>query len=228
MINILLIDDDPTVQDIFRAALNPTVRLDYCGSISEAKKFLLSKDYKLVVIDLFFDKEKSIDFLLDLKLKNPEILRRIIMITGKGEIDDEIEAHQFGILDYLKKPLNLKLLKAVVEKHLINNENQSFDVRTIGPFKVDLNEQSILLIDDGKIEKSLELTLKEYKILKLLIDNAGRVLSREKIMEIVWEESSDSLTRTVDMHISTLRKKIKPHSNLLETKRGVGYILNIG
>lgn len=227
MINLLLVDDDPTIQDIFRAALNPTVRLDYCSSIAEARRLLLSKDYKLVVIDLFFDKEKSIDFLLDLKLKNPEILRKIIMITGKGEIDDEIEAHQFGLLDYLKKPLNIKLLKAVIEKHLINNENQSFDSKIIGPFKVDLNEQKISLLGDNGVEEHLELTLKEYKILKLFIDNDGRVLSREKIMEVVWEDSSESLTRTVDMHISTLRKKIKPYSKLLETRRGVGYILNI-
>ncbi len=146
----------------------------------------------------------------------------IIMMTAKAQDVDKIDAYSFGVSDYVTKPFNMDVLVALIEnkvKYAINNEKS--EVHLFGDMEHHPNIHS--LIRKGK---KVELTILENRILLYFLKNANKVINREELMMVVWGYNSDVNTRTLDMHIVRLRKKIesnpdRPH--FMQTVRGVGY-----
>ncbi|WP_411275587.1 response regulator transcription factor [Daejeonella sp.] len=146
----------------------------------------------------------------------------IIMMTAKAQDVDKIDAYSFGVSDYVTKPFNMDVLVALIDnkvKFVINNEKS--EVYRFGNMEHHPNTHS--LMRDGK---KIELTILENRILLYFLKNANTVINRDELMMVVWGYNSDVNTRTLDMHIVRLRKKIennpdRPH--FMQTVRGVGY-----
>lgn len=146
----------------------------------------------------------------------------IIMMTAKAQDVDKIDAYNMGVSDYVTKPFNMDVLVALIDnkvKFVINNEKS--EVYRFGNMEHHPNTHSLLR--DGK---KIELTILENRILLYFLKNANTVINRDELMMVVWGYNSDVNTRTLDMHIVRLRKKIennpdRPH--FMQTVRGVGY-----
>ena len=141
------------------------------------------------------------------------------MITAKGSEYDKVIGLDSGADDYIAKPFGimelLSRIKAVLRR--VGNSEQVTEL-TINDLVMNLERHTVYVGD-----KKINLTLKEFNLLKYLLENINIVLSREKILEKVWEYEYEGETRTVDVHIRTLRRKLGESGALIETVRGVGY-----
>ncbi len=149
----------------------------------------------------------------------------IIMLTAKAQDVDKIDAYNFGASDYVTKPFNMDVLVAMLDskvKFLLNTDRS--EIHKFSNMEHHPNIHT--LIRDGK---KIELTILENRILLYFLRNPGKVISRDDLMQEVWGYNSDVNTRTLDMHIVRLRKKIEinpDNPQLLQTVRGVGYKFN--
>ena len=144
------------------------------------------------------------------------------MLTAKNTEHDKIEGLDVGADDYITKPFSIKELLArinsVLRRYNVNNTN-TVDILTINNLKIDLQKHEVL-----KNNERIELTFKEFELLRLLLENRGKVLSRNYLLDKIWGYEYYGETRTVDVHIRHLRKKIENDSDkYIETIRGVGY-----
>ena len=146
----------------------------------------------------------------------------VIMITAKAQDVDKIDAYNFGVSDYITKPFNMEVLMALLEnkvKFIVNSDKPDI----IKFANMEHHPSTHMLMRDGK---KVELTILENRILLYFLKNQNKVINRDELMMVVWGYNSDVNTRTLDMHIVRLRKKIEnnpEHPMLLQTVRGVGY-----
>ncbi len=146
----------------------------------------------------------------------------VIMITAKAQDVDKIDAYNFGVSDYITKPFSMEVLMALIEnkvKFIVNSDKSEF----IKFANMEHHPSTHMLMRDGK---KVELTILENRILLYFLKNQNKVINRDELMMVVWGYNSDVNTRTLDMHIVRLRKKIEnnpEHPMLLQTVRGIGY-----
>lgn len=216
---LLVIDDDIEIYKLLQKTLNPLISLDYKEALPAVREL---DNYDIIVLDMMLEKVNSLEFLKELREQESPLLQKIILLTGAGGVDEEIETHRLGLRDYVKKPFNRKVFSALLDKHLLLLKKSSHPIK-YGPFYLEISDHVVLL---GDKKEKLDLTNIEYKLLRILIEANGRIVTREKLMEEVWHIDDDTQTRTVDMHVSALRKKLQPHDTHLKTKRGVGYYLD--
>lgn len=216
ILKLLLIDDDPSIHLLIKKTLNPLISLESSLILCSPDKL---ESFDLIILDLMLEKVSSLDFLNEISEQHEHLLSKIILLTAAGNDDVEIETHRLGVRDYVKKPFNPKVLTALIDKHLGQLKKSSAGSK-YGVFHLNLTDFSVS-IDMNKID----LTTTEFKVMRMLIESRGRVVTRERLMTEVWDIDDETQTRTVDMHMSSLRKKIAPYESLLKTKRGVGYYL---
>ena len=204
------------------------------------KDFLIKEDYKVIeaadgeeCLKEFNEKKEKIDLiLLDVmmpKLDGWSVLRQIrieskvpvIMLTARGEEQDELFGFDLGVDEYISKPFSPKILVARV-KALLNRtkekENTKIDYNGI---VIDYDGRTVMV--DGK---NVEMSLREYELLTYLVENKGIALSREKILNNVWNYDYYGDSRTIDSHIKKIRHKLGKKGKYIETIRGVGYKFN--
>ncbi len=201
------------------------------------KDFLVQKDFKVIeaengeqALEVFEENSKKINLiLLDVmmpKLDGWSVLRQIrqiskvpiIMLTARGEEQDELFGFELGVDEYISKPFSPKILVARVEailKRIMQNQN---DVKDYGGITIDSAGRTVKV--DGK---DIEMSLREYELLKYLVDNEGVALSRDKILNNVWNYDYYGDSRTIDSHIKKIRHKLGKKGKYIETMRGVGY-----
>jgi len=224
---ILLIDDDVDVKNTVAKALNPLVSLDYAQTLAAASNLTRVNNYTLVLLDIFLGDENGID-LLELRQHTGFLdPAHTIIITSDKDLENEIKGHDLGVRDFLRKPFNCKLLRSILDKHLMQVLKTPKKSICEGPFFLDLIKHEGYIDQDGH-KNFLDLTQKEFQILKFFIERKGQVFSRDVIFDRLWDEESNSLSRTVDMHISSLRKKIIPFSDAIKNKRSIGYFFELG
>lgn len=142
----------------------------------------------------------------------------IFMLTAKGEETDELFGFELGVNEYVKKPFSPRILVARVNSLLQRKAGNDMEVETIGALEVDKKGRFITLD-----KKRLELSPKEYELLILLIVNRGQALSREQILNSVWDFNYYKGMRTVDTHVKKLRKKLESYAFYIQTVRNYGY-----
>ena len=145
----------------------------------------------------------------------------VIMMTAKSQDADKIDAYAFGVSDYITKPFNMDVLVALIENKIKYFVSTPAENVTFGNTEHQPNTH--MLVREGK---RIELTILENRILLYFLQNTGRVISRDELMEVVWGYTSNVNTRTLDMHIVRLRKKIEVNPDrpaYLVTVRGMGY-----
>lgn len=201
------------------------------------KDFLKQKNYNTLEADdgeealkVFEEnKEKIILILLDVmmpKLDGWSVLRQIrqtskvpiIMLTARGEEQDELFGFELGVDEYISKPFSPKILVARVEALLKRTAGDSKELQDVGGIQID--EQGRTVSVDGK---QIELSLREYELLVYLVENQGIALSRDKILNNVWNYDYYGDSRTIDSHIKKIRKKLGKKGKYIETIRGIGY-----
>ncbi len=189
----------------------------------EALKLARDKSIDIIILDLMLPKVDG----LSVCQKIREFSRvPIIMLTAKTEDMDKIMGLEYGADDYMTKPFNILELKARVKailRRVQNGGNESGRARTTGGGEVAL-DYNLRKIRIG--ERWIELTAKEFDLIDLLVSNAGKVYSRESLLDIVWGYDYPGDIRTVDVHVRRLREKIEPNPaepKYIITKWGVGY-----
>ena len=142
----------------------------------------------------------------------------IIMLTARGEEQDELFGFELGVDEYISKPFSPKILVARVEALLKRTTKHVNNIYEIGGIEIDTDGRTV------KVDsKPIELSLREYELLKYLIDNKGIALSRDKILNNVWNYDYYGDSRTIDSHIKKIRHKLGKKGKYIETMRGVGY-----
>lgn len=201
------------------------------------KDFLLQKEYKILeasdgeeALKIFKENSEKINLiLLDImmpKLDGWSVLRQIrqnstvpiIMLTARAEEQDELFGFELGVDEYISKPFSPKILVARVEALLRRTMKQTTNIVNIGGIQLDIDGRTVK-VDD----KTIELSLREYELLKYFIDNKGIALSRDKILNNVWNYDYYGDSRTIDSHVKKLRHKLGKKGKYIETMRGVGY-----
>lgn len=219
---IWCVDDDNAIRDIEVYTLESTgYKARGFSDGAQMFKALHNDKPKLIVLDIMLPGEDGVEILK--KLRSNPATRKIpvIMATAKSSEIDKIQSLDLGADDYLVKPFGVmemvSRIKAVLRRC---GEDEFEDELSIGGILLNPYTRNVT-VDSEKIS----LTYKEFELLKLFMKNPGIVLSREKLLLEVWGTDFMGETRTVDMHIKTLRKKIGTYSYLIETVIGVGYKL---
>ncbi len=174
----------------------------------------------LILLDIMLPGEDGLEILS--KLKASEVTKDIpvIMVTAKGAEYDKVKGLDCGADDYITKPFGMMEFIARVRAVLRRTGREDKDNATlqIGDLQILVQQHQVLVAG-----QKVTLTLKEFELLKFLMENQGIVLSRDRLLGHVWGYDFDGETRTVDVHIRTLSQKLGPCGELIETVRGVGY-----
>lgn len=187
---------------------------------SQLFKALPEHPASLILLDIMLPEEDGLAILQ--KLKSSEVTRDIpvIMVTAKGAEYDKVKGLNCGADDYITKPFGMMEFIARVRAVLrrTGKEDKENATLQIGELQVLVQQHQVLAAG-----RKVTLTLKEFELLKYLMENQGIVLSRDRLLGHVWGYDFDGETRTVDVHIRTLRQKLGGCGELIETVRGVGY-----
>ena len=219
---IWCVEDDPSIREIEVYALNST-GLEARGFADGAELWeALQKDMpERVVLDVMLPGEDGVAILK--RLKEDERLRDIpvIMATAKSTEFDKVQSLDLGADDYITKPFGMMEMVSRVKAVLRRSQPK----QTASLLKMDgltLDESQHTVTIDGQ---RVVLTYKEYELLRLFLSHPGMAFSREQLLQTVWNTDYAVETRTVDMHIRTLRQKLGEYGRYIETIRGVGYRL---
>ena len=184
---------------------------------------LQTKNPDLLLLDIMLPEEDGISILKKLRSNPKTSTIPVIMLTAKDSEYDVVTGLDSGADDYVTKPFGMMALvsriKAVLRRYEKSDSHK--ELLEAGGIKIDENQHTVFAGN-----QQLFLTVKEFDLLDLLIKNRGNVLTREQLLESVWGLSSEIESRTVDVHIRTLRAKLGEYEKNIETIRGVGYKFN--
>ncbi len=217
---IYLVEDDANIRELVVYTLNST-GFDAYGfeRPSEYYKAMERQLPQLVLLDIMLPEEDGLSILKKLKSSQKTQHIPVIMLTAKGTELDKVKGFELGADDYIAKPFGMMELVARVKARLRNRTESS----ALSEYKVRklyvCPEKHIVTVDG----ENVQLTLKEFEMLCMLLQNRQVVLSRDQILNSVWGYSFDGENRTVDVHIRTLRQKLKSAGDVIETVRGIGY-----
>ena len=218
---IYIVEDDESIREIEEFALKNAGHKVL--GFSDAKSFYRKLDEilpDLCLLDIMLPDENGNEIAKKLK-RRPETKRiPIIMVTAKTTEVDLVKGIEDGADDYIKKPFSVMELIAKVKAIL--RRSMPEDVKLIEVDGLVLNNEKHEVLLDGK---PVELTFKEYELLQYLMINKGIVLSRDSIMDKIWGLSYEGESRTLDMHIKTLRQKLGDFGSRIRTIRNVGYVI---
>lgn len=217
---IFCVEDDASIRDLMVYTLNasgyPAQGFPEGSSFWAAMK---ETTPELVILDIMLPGEDGIEILKKLRSSPVTEDVPVIMATAKGSEYDKVVGLDLGADDYLSKPFGmmemLSRIRAVLRRVTPRREK---DILRCGGVTMD-NSRHIVTADG----RELALTLKEYRLLKLLMENPTRVFSRDELLALVWGDEHIGETRTVDVHIGTLRTKLGACGGCIQTVRGVGY-----
>jgi len=223
MKNILVVEDDKNIRELIEFNLEDAGFSVVEAADGEEALDNISAEIDLVVLDLMLPKIDGMEVCR--KIRGNDELRKIpiIMLTAKGEEVERILGLEMGADDYMTKPFSprelIARIKAIfrrIKESRSESEQIEDEIIEIGSLSLDISRHEV----EYEGEK-IALTPKEFELLRYLLVNQGRVLSRELLLEKIWGYEYAGDTRTVDVHIRRLRKKI--NESLIETVRGVGY-----
>lgn len=220
---ILVVEDDKEIQELITYFLiKEGYEVDRASDGLEGLKLLKENKNDLVVLDLMLpnlDGKNFTKIVRDISSEYGEPV--IIMLTAKTEIEDVLDGLEIGADDYMKKPFDPRELVLRIKKFLKTTDREIKNERY--RFKdIEIDESRHMVIANGE---EVELSKKEYDLLLLLVKNKDLVITRERILDKVWNSNYYTGDRTVDVYISKLRDKIPELSECIKTVKGVGYKL---
>ena len=218
---IYIVEDDISIREIETIALKNSNYI--VQAFENASDFYKKVDQiipDLVLLDVMLPDEDGYEIVRKLR-KNPATRRLpVIMVTAKSTEMDMVKGLDDGADDYIKKPFSVMELLSRVKALLRRTQEDAPVTMSVSDVTMDVDKHMVTA--GGNV---VELTFKEFELLRYLMLNAGVVLSRESIMQQVWDTDFEGETRTVDMHIKTLRQKLGDSSKIIRTVRNVGYVV---
>ena len=174
---------------------------------------------ELVLLDIMLPNEDGLSILRRLRADHRTAEIPVIMVTAKGTEYDKVQGLDMGADDYIAKPFGMSELVARVRARLRRSAaRRDSNLYIVGKLRLDKLAHSVTV--DGA---EVQLTLKEYELLRFLLENQGVAFSREQLLDHIWDYGYAGGTRTVDVHIQTLRAKLGECGGMIETVRGIGY-----
>ena len=218
---IFCVGDDAAIRKLMIYALN-AAGFDAMGFEDGSAFFEALNEQKpqMVMLDIMLPGEDGITILKKLRARSDTRRVPVIMTTAKGEEYDKVIALDLGADDYLAKPFGMLEMVSRVRAVLRRMEPAIPQEACLEAGALVLDSVSHRVLVDGR---EIPLTLKEYDLLYILMNNRGRAFTRDALLSAVWNDDFMGETRTVDVHIGTLRAKLGPCASLIETVRGVGY-----
>lgn len=219
---IYVVEDDKNISEIESFALkNSGYEVEAFQDAGSFREKMADRKPDLVLLDIMLPDEDGLTTLSKLR-KNKETAKLpIIMVTAKTAEIDKVKGLDMGADDYLTKPFGVMELISRVKALLRRTEPAEAEkVLQIGPIILDVEKHAVSVNGEN-----CELTYKEYELLKLMLMNAGMVTKRDTILERVWGTDYEGESRTLDMHIKTLRQKLGEAGSRIKTVRNVGYLL---
>ena len=222
---ILVIEDEPAIADNITYALSTEgFTVEWCSIGADALKRLAAASYDLIVLDVGLPDISGFELCKEIRKISAV---PIIFLTARAAEVDRIVGLELGADDYMAKPFSPRELaarvKAILRRIASVHTEKAHSAKLKTPFRIDEDRKQISFF-----EKVLDLSRYEYRLLKILVGRPGWVFSREKLMELAWEEPEMSLERTVDAHVKSLRAKLReitPDIEAIITHRGLGYSL---
>lgn len=218
---IFILEDDDNIRKLINYSL--------LSQGFEVKDFAHPSDFwtalkefhpQLILLDIMLPQEDGISILKKLRSNPKTSTIPIIMLTAKDSEYDIVAGLDAGADDYVTKPFGMMALvsriRAVLRRYEKNDSNK--ELIQAGNIKIDENQHTVFCGNN-----QLFLTVKEFDLLVLLLKNRGNVLTRQQLLEHIWDVSADIESRTIDVHIRSLRQKLGDDGNSIETIRGVGY-----
>ncbi|MFT3994538.1 MAG: response regulator transcription factor [Dysgonomonas sp.] len=222
--DILLVEDNSRISEFVVKGLEESgYFVVLADNGTEARRLIGQREWSIILLDIMLPDIDGFELLQYTRYK--KINTPILILSALGEADDKVKALDMGADDYLAKPFHFKELIArinALSRRAKLNYDSSPEILQCDDLK--------LYLDQHKVErgnKIIKLTLQEFKLLKLLMENANRVLTRSQILDTVWGINYDSNTNVIDVYISYLRNKIDIDGlpKLIETVKGRGYLI---
>ena len=220
-VKIAVIEDDENMRLLIAQRLiQESFQVIEAAEGNAAQALILEEQPHIVLLDWMLPGKSGMEICT--ALRQHDYAGIVIMVTAKAQDVDKIDAYHFGVSDYITKPFNMEVLIALLNnkvKYIVNAEKSD----SVKFANMEHHPNSHLLMREGK---KVELTILENRILLYFLKNRNKVINREELMLVVWGYNSDVNTRTLDMHIVRLRKKIEVNPEMplfVQTVRGIGY-----
>ena len=217
-IKVLVVDDESRMRKLVSDFLTRDgYEVIEAGDGEEAVEiFFQNKDIAVILLDVMMPKMNGFEVCREIRehSKVP-----IIMLTAKGGENDELNGFELGVDEYISKPFSPKILVARVEA-ILRRTNQTDEAQTLTAGAITIDQSARIVTIDGK---PVELSYKEFELLTYFMENAGIALSREKILNSVWNYDYFGDARTIDTHVKKLRSKMGSHGDYIKTIWGMGY-----
>ena len=218
---IVCVEDELNIQELIVYTLNSTgYKATGVSNGVQLDEFLKLQIPELILLDLMLPDESGLEILKRLRENKRTKEIPVIILTAKSSEMDKILGLDSGADDYITKPFSMLELISRIKAVLRRTSKETSDVLVFRDLKMDLSKH-IVMVENEKIA----LTLKEYELLKKLMQNPGVVCSRDMLLDEIWGYDYYGESRTVDVHIRTLRSKLGKAETYIETIRGVGYKL---
>ena len=220
---LLVVEDEKKLNDLITKKLEKEYYgVDSCFDGEEAIRYVEGTEYDAIILDIMLPKLDGFEVIKRIRAKKNKV--PILLLTARDNIDDKVKGLDYGADDYLVKPFIFEELMARIRVLLRRNSGNADNVVTIANLKVDLDAKTVFRDD-----KLIKLSAREYSVLEYLIRNKGKILSRERIEDHIWNYDYEGGTNVIDVYIRYLRKKIDDSytPKLIHTVRGLGYVLRV-
>ena len=218
---ILLIEDEEILSNTIKSVLKDEYEVDQAFDGLEGELYAKQDIYDAIILDLMLPEKNGYEVLEEIrkeKIKTP-----VIILTAKDTLNDKLKGFQKGADDYLTKPFEKEELKArIIAIARRNNLNFYKDELLFKDLKINLNKRKAYIN-----ENELKLQGKQFDMLEYLVNNTGRILTKDQIFDKIWGFESDTMTNVVEVYASGIRKELKKYGydKYLKTVRGAGYMI---
>ncbi len=225
MKKILLVEDSQEIFQMVELSLNSISGVDWVKNISDAREAIAKKQYDLFLLDMELPDGNGVDLCSLITTKSPESI--IFFLTSHSDLSEKVLSFSAGADDYITKPFQPLELKARVEARF-RKLDQAQDAKNHfqwDEMEIDTLTQEVKIKEDDNWV-NVELTALEFKLLIYFATRVGHVIKRDKILDDLWGKDVHVYPRSVDTHVSKLRKKLGPASDLIASIHGAGYKFN--
>lgn len=217
--SLLILDDDIDMHALVKQATPSLVQFYAETKTQAALTRMQSTSIDILVLDLHLgDKEHGYNFLEQAKNVLTTLPPLILVLTASEEEADEVRAHDLGVAAFVRKPIRANAFRALIEKHLRQIGEHNNEIVQVGAFRMDKGRLKLWVNHDEVL-----VTVKEFQLLLKLVQRPDQVFSREQLLEDVWGHDGAIQSRTVDTHVSSLRKKLGSAGDGFHAVRGAGY-----
>lgn len=219
--HLLVVEDEPRIADfLLRGLREEGYTVDHAADGRTASAMLRSRPWDLVLLDWWLPGEDGIQVLR--RFREEDRATPVLFLTARDSIHDRVTGLDAGADDYLCKPFSFEELLARVRALLRRPAKMEEATLTFQDIRIDLATQKVT-----RAGHPIDLTAKEFSLLVYLMRNAGKIVSRTRIYESVWDENYDGLSNTLEVHIKEIRRKLEAWGpRLIQTRRGRGYLLD--